>query len=141
MIREMRIEDYEALVSLWREAGLSFRPRGRDRREAIARELRGEEAIFLVADEGGRLVGSVLATHDGRKGWINRLAVHPERRRSGLARQLVGSAERRLRERGIDIVACLIEDGNDTSEALFRALGYARHPDIVYHAKRFDPDV
>jgi ribosomal protein S18 acetylase RimI-like enzyme len=140
-IRELRIEDYERLVSLWRDAGLPFRPRGRDRREAIERELSGAGAIFLIAEEQERLVGSVLGTHDGRKGWINRLAVLPSHRRSGVARALVGEAERRLRERGIGIIACLIEDGNDVSEAFFRELGYARYPEIVYHAKRLYPEV
>lgn len=139
-IRDFRIEDYEAVTDLWAEAGLPFRPDGRDRRDRIARELAGGQGLFLVAVAGDRLVGVVLGTHDGRKGWINRLAVASDSRRQGVARALVEEVEARLQLLGIAIVACLIEGENESSQALFAELGYVRHPEIVYHAKRFVPD-
>ncbi len=138
-IRDFQIEDYDAVIDLWTEAGLPFRPEGRDRREAIARELQGAQAVFLVAEEGGRIVGVVFGTHDGRKGWINRLAVAPDCRRRGFAEALVGEVEARLRRLGIVIVACLIERENAVSQTAFAKLGYTRHPEFVYHAKRFTP--
>jgi len=139
-IRDLRPEDYEGLTSLWEAAGLPYRPRGRDGRDRISREIEGECAIFLVAAEDSRLIGSVLGTHDGRKGWINRLAVHPEHRKRGIGRALVAEAEERLLKLGIEIVTCLIEDWNEESLAFFEWIGYARHPDIVYLSKRRSPD-
>ena len=138
-IRDFQIADYDAVTALWTKAGLPFRPDGRDRREAIAREVEGGRSLFVVAEEDGRVVGVVFGTHDGRKGWINRLAVAPDRRRRGLATALVGEVEMRLRRLGIVIVACLIEEENEVSQAAFAELGYARHPEIIYHAKRFVP--
>jgi len=38
-IRPLVIEDYDALVTLWQQAGLKFRPKGRDSREALGRQL------------------------------------------------------------------------------------------------------
>jgi len=140
-IRELRIDDYDALVTLWDAAGLSYRPRGRDRREHIAHELAGECSIFLVAEDDGRIIGSVLGTHDGRKGWINRLAVHPDYRRRGIGTQLVREVERRLDAMGIDIVTCLIEDWNTSSQEFFTVLGYHRHDDIHYYSKRKNAEV
>ncbi len=140
-IRALRIEDYDALIALWNVAGLSHRPRGRDSRAHIARELSGGCSIFLVAEEDGRFVGSVLGTHDGRKGWINRLAVHPDYRRRGIGTRLVREVERRLEEMGIEIVTCLIEDWNTSSQEFFAALGYLRHDDIHYYSKRKSPEV
>ncbi len=140
-IRELRPEDYDALIALWNAAGLSYRPHGRDRREHIAREIAGGCSIFLVAEDDGRIVGSVLGTHDGRKGWINRLAVHPDYRRRGLGTRLVRAVEARLDAMGIDIVTCLIEDWNEDSQAFFTALGYIRHDDIHYYSKRKSPEV
>jgi hypothetical protein len=135
-LRPLRPEDYDALVALWRDAGLSFRPRGRDTRAHLTREIRGPCSLFLGAERHGRLVAAVLGTHDGRKGWINRLAVHPQHRGRGLARALVAAVEQRLRARGIHIVACLIEEGNDRSVELFQRLGYREHPEIRYLTKR-----
>jgi ribosomal protein S18 acetylase RimI-like enzyme len=135
-IRNLRPEDYDRLVALWDEAGLPYRPQGRDQRERIAREIEGECSIFLAADDEGRLVGAVLGTHDGRKGWVNRLAVLPSHRGRGIGRALVAGLEDRLLELGIEIVTCLIEDWNENSMAFFERIGYVPHRDIVYFSKR-----
>lgn len=139
-IRKLGPEDYDRLVAVWREAGISYRPRGRDRRERIAREMEGSGAIFLVAEEEGRLIGAALGTHDGRKGWINRLAVLPKYRGRGVGRTLVRAVEHRLLEMGIEIVTCLIEEWNRDSMAFFERIGYVPHRDIVYYSKRRSPD-
>ncbi len=140
-IRELTIDDYDALCSLWREAGLSFRPNGRDQRERIAREIEGPCSIFLVAGEDGKLIGAILGTHDGRKGWINRLAISPCHRRQGIASALVAAVEEKLPARGIEIFAGQIEDWNESSMIFFELLGYTRHDDIIYYTKRKNPEV
>jgi ribosomal protein S18 acetylase RimI-like enzyme len=140
VIRDCRIEDYDKLISLWDEAGLHYRPRGRDSRRRIGQQLEQGNAIFLVAEMDGKLVGSVIGTHDGRKGWINRLAVHPSYRHCGLAKRLVAEVEKRLSEVGLEVIACLIELGNTASLQLFQSLGYERAWDIVYLSKRKSPD-
>jgi ribosomal protein S18 acetylase RimI-like enzyme len=140
VVRDFRIDDYGMLMRMWEESGLPHKPAGRDRMENIAREIRGPNAIFLVAEKCGQLVGSAFGTHDGRKGWINRVAVLPNFRRSGIAALLVKEVERRLSERGIDIVACLIEEWNKESMVFFEKLGYTRHKDIFYFTKRRQTD-
>ena len=140
-LRPLTIDDYDALRDLWEEAGLPCRPNGRDTRENIASQMRSNCSIYLVAEEDGRMVGAVLGTHDGRKGWINRLAVAPDQRRRGIAAMLVRAVEERLLERGIEIFACQIEDWNETSMTVFDRLGYTRHDDIIYFTKRLRPDV
>ena len=139
-IRELVPQDYDALIELWRSAELSYRPRGRDARERVIREMHGGGSVFLAAEEDGRIIGAVLGTHDGRKGWINRLAVVPMHRRRGVGRALVEAVEKRLRALGIQIVTCLIEDWNTKSMVFFDRLGYVRHPDIVYFSKRRSPE-
>ncbi len=139
-IRRLGISDYDRLTALWERAGLPYRPRGRDRRDRVAKELEGGRCAYLGAERDGELVGAVVATDDGRKGWINRLAVSPEARRSGIAKALVGAAEAVLAARGILIISCLIEGENEPSLGLFASLGYVRQDDIVYHARRLDPD-
>ncbi len=140
-IRDLKPGDYDELIALWEAAGLPYRPRGRDGRKRIAREIGGACSIFLAAEERGEsLVGAVLGTHDGRKGWINRLAVRPEHRGRGIGSALVAAVEERLRAMGIEIVTCLIEDWNEESMAFFERIGYVRHPDIVYFSKRRSPE-
>jgi ribosomal protein S18 acetylase RimI-like enzyme len=136
IVRELRLDDYEAVQRLWTEAGLAFRPQGRDKPERVAAELERGTAVFLLAEADGKVVGVVLGTHDGRKGWINRLAVAPAHQRRGIARLLVGEVEARLTALGLDIIAALIESENQVSLDFFRAIGYTHDVEIEYVSKR-----
>jgi hypothetical protein len=76
-IRQLTIEHYEAIIQLWRESDLPHRPNGRDSRAEMGRQMKSVPDLFLGAFDGGKLIGVVIGTEDTRKGWINRLAVHP----------------------------------------------------------------
>ena len=90
--------------------------------------------------QGPALVGVVLATHDSRRGYINRLAVAPTYRRHGLGRRLIASCEAWFASLGIEVWSALIENWNDASFAIFAAAGYTRHADITYVSKRERPE-
>jgi len=142
---ESRIEtlspgDYDALVDLWRDAGLPSRPKGRDRKDAILAQMALPNCRFLGArDPGGKLLGAAIANHEGRKGWINRIAVRPSLQRSGIARALVAACEEWLFGTGIQVVAALVEGDNPTSQSFFSACGYERDDTLVYFRKANDP--
>ena len=120
---------------------MPYKPAGRDRKESIAREIKKDGAIFLVGEINGEIVGSAFGTHDGRKGWINRVAVRPIYQRQGVAAKLVREVERRLEAMGIGIIACLIEDWNKDSIKFFKKIGYHGHKDIIYFTKRKEPEI
>lgn len=143
LIRDFRIADYDRVMALWAEGGLPLKPQGRDSRERIERQIALANVRFLVAEaaEGGQVIGTVLATHDGRKGWINRVAVASGLRRKGIGAELIRAAERWLGSQGMDILACLIEEDNAVSMAVFEKMGYKKHPEIIYFAKRKYPGV
>jgi ribosomal protein S18 acetylase RimI-like enzyme len=141
VIRELRGEDYDSLIALWKDSKLSHRPQGRDSREEIERQLVEPTSIFLAAEIDGMLVGAVLGTHDGRKGWINRLAVSPDHRKSGIARRLVEEVENRIYSFGLGIVAVFVEDWNSTSLEVFERLGYKRFEGIAYMTKRTEEEI
>lgn len=135
-IRPLKIDDYDDLIKIWDESGLRYKPKGRDRRDHIEREIEEPTAIFLVAEKDGKIIGSILGTHDGRKGWINRLAVHPEYQRQGIARKLVKEVEKRLEKMGIKIIACLVEEWNKGSMRFFEKMGYKEFEGVFYLTKR-----
>ena len=134
--------DADDIVDVWQAAGLPYRPTGRDAPEALLEQFAQPVCRFFGARDGsGRLVGVVLANHEGRKGWINRLAVRPEARRRGLARALLEACERWFEEEGILVVAALVEGYNEDSQALFEACAYDRDDSLVYYRKVKDPGV
>jgi ribosomal protein S18 acetylase RimI-like enzyme len=138
-IRPLGIDDYDAIMNLWRRTGLSsLRPNGRDSRDAFAHQLEADRSpqTVLVLEKEGELIGVVVATHDGRKGWINRLAVDPDHRRRGYAKRLIVAAEQAIRTQGIHVIAALIERENDASLELFQRAGYHLTDQICYLSKR-----
>jgi ribosomal protein S18 acetylase RimI-like enzyme len=136
---ELGKADYVEILDLWKRAGLNIRVEGRDSASAFAHQMAWGVQRVAGLRAGDRLVAVVLLTHDGRKGWINRLAVDPAFRRRGLARQLVTEAERWFaQELGLEVWAALIERENTASQVLFEHMGYGSH-DLVYVSKRTRP--
>jgi ribosomal protein S18 acetylase RimI-like enzyme len=140
-IRPLSVADYQKMMALWRRAGLhSIRPEGRDSRAAIARQLASGAQTILGLEIDAQLVGVVIATHDSRKGWINRLAVDPAHRRQGYARRLIEAAERVLRAQGMHVIAALIEGDNPASLKLFREAGYVEFDAEMHYVTKRDSD-
>ena len=135
LIRQFSQKDYDKIIELWRNAKLPFRPEGRDSSAKINEQIKNVTTIILVAEFNGKIVGTVLGTHDGRKGWINRLAVDTEFRRKDVAKRLVAELESRFEKIGLEVIACLIEGKNTASMEVFKKLGY-EELDVKYFSKR-----
>jgi N-acetylglutamate synthase len=141
ILRPMKITDYDPVIALWTTAGLPSKPHGRDSKSSFKHQLANPNTHYMVAEVSGEIVGNILTTHDSRKGWLNRLAVHPTLRRKGLGKALVAESERWLAKQGIGIWACQIEDWNEISMAMFEGLGYHKHTDILYFTKKKNEDI
>lgn len=135
-IRTFRIEDLPGARTLWEEAEDMSPPS----REEVERKLERDAELFLVAEEAGRLVGVVMGTFDGRRGWIFRLAVDPRLRRRGIARQLITELERRFLAMDVRRLRLLTLEGNDDGRAFWRAAGYEEFPGVVMFSKDMDED-
>ena len=140
-IRKLTINNYEEIIKLWTKASLPYKQKGRDRKEAIAAEMKANPEFFLGAFKDNHLVGMVIISCDMRKGWLNRLAVDPDYRHCGIAKALIAESEKILRKRGVRIFCALIEDYNAASKKLFNECGYVEHRDIIYFSKRDSSEV
>lgn len=138
--RVLSIDDYDSIVELWKTAGLPFKPKGRESKDAIKRHMENEPDLFIGIFDGDKLVGVAIGSHDYRKGWINRLAVHPAYRRRGIGLQLISAIEEALKKKGIAIYAALIEKPNQASLKLFEKAGYIFDDSILYVSKRESAD-
>ncbi|MFQ5837444.1 MAG: GNAT family N-acetyltransferase [Thermoplasmata archaeon] len=141
VIRSLSKENPERILALWRSARLPHRPKGRDLPTALREEMRSNPDLAIGAYIDSELVGTVLGTDDGRKGWINRLAVDPDYRGRGIGTRLLQEAESALQRRGRRIIAALVEDWNEDSLVFFQSNGYRLHEDIHYMSKRESEDV
>lgn len=140
-IIEYRNQDYDILVDLWNRSELPYKAKGRDSYESIKNEMKRGCGKFMFAMFNNKYIGSVLVTHDGRKGWINRVCVIPEYRKHGVAHKLVTTSEQWLSDQGIGIFACQIEAYNNNSFEAFQKMGYVNFEGIRYLTKRKNPDI
>jgi ribosomal protein S18 acetylase RimI-like enzyme len=121
-IRVFARPDTEAVVELWRAAGLT-RPWNDPRRD-IERKLTVQPELFLVAEADGEIVGSVMAGYDGHRGWLYYLAADPQRRGEGIGRALVAEAEAKLLAMGCPKVQLMVRPDNTAARGFYEALGY-----------------
>jgi ribosomal protein S18 acetylase RimI-like enzyme len=122
--------DVADVVLLWHACGLT-RP-WNDPAADIALARKGSNATVLIGRDDGALVASVLVGHDGHRGWVYYLAVHPDHRHNGYGRIMMDAAERWLRERGIEKLQLMVRPGNEGVKDFYQSLGYSMQERIIY---------
>ncbi|MDH0095909.1 GNAT family acetyltransferase [Ectopseudomonas hydrolytica] len=122
LIRPFQPADEAAVVELWQRCDLT-RP-WNDPHKDIQRKLKVQPELFLVGEIDGQLVASAMAGYEGHRGWVNYLAVCPEQRQRGLARQLMAHIEEQLLAMGCPKLSLQVRDSNTAALAFYERLGY-----------------
>jgi len=136
-IRVYAPADEEAVIGLWKACDLVRS--WNDPRKDIRRKLAVNPELFLVGVEEGKLVATVMAGYEGHRGWINYLAVSPERRRKGLGRAMMDEVERLLRQLKCPKINLQVRAGNRAVMEFYQRLGYGMD-EAVSMGKRLEHD-
>ena len=132
--RLMTIDDYEAAYDLWIKCGNGLNNKD-DSREGIEKYLKRNPDTCFAAVRDQRIIGVILAGHDGRRGIIHHMCVHPDCRRMGIAARLVSEAEKALKEEGIQKVFGLVFVDNEDANAFWEKQGYSLRTNLNYRNK------
>ena len=135
--KPVTIEDYDELFALWNSTEQSRRALNPvdDSPEGIARYLKRNPETCFAAVSDGKIIGVILAGHDGRRGIIHHMCVHPDFRRMGIASHLVSLAEEALQKEGIQKVFGLVFVDNDGANAFWEDQGYSLRTNLNYRNK------
>ena len=133
LLRAATSADAPAVLALWREA--EAEPTHTDNLESVSQLLRRDPASLIVAEENGRIIGSVIAGWDGWRGSIYRLAVAPPHRRRGLGRHLVRAAEERLTRVGASRLQAIVVESDLHATAFWRTSGWEEQTERLRFVK------
>jgi len=130
-ITEMKIADYDEVFALWQDTeGVGLHPDECDSRRGIGRYLARNPGLCFVARDGAKLVGTVLCGTDGRRGYLNHLAVVPGHRREGLGTALVRRCLAALKEIGIPKCNLFVLADNKAAIAFWEKLGWCVYEEV-----------
>jgi hypothetical protein len=121
-LRQYEPADKDNLVELWSVCEL-LRP-WNDSLEDIHLCVTTPSSELVVADSAGQLIGSAMLGHDGHRGWVYYLAVHPNWQRNGIGRSLMSYAEEWMDQRQVPKIQAMIRADNLPVRGFYKRLGY-----------------
>jgi ribosomal protein S18 acetylase RimI-like enzyme len=134
---EFSIEAYDKVMSLWQLCegiGLS----GADSKRNIKSYLERNPAMSFIAQHNDVIVGAVLGGHDGRRGYIHHLAVHPDYRYKGIGKELVERCLVALQSIGIQKCHLFIFNNNTAGIGFWNKIGWTQRFDISLISKTIE---
>jgi N-acetylglutamate synthase len=138
-ITPFTMSDYDPVIALWQMSdgvGLS----DADSPEKIQFYLERNPGMSFIARQEGVIVGAVLSGHDGRRGYIHHLAVHPDYRRQGIGQQLIDHCLAALHAIGIQKCHLFIFTDNRSGIAFWQSTGWSYRQDIAVMSKMIESE-
>lgn len=132
-VRVMTPEDWDGVAAVW-ENHEGTNPVD-DSPEGFAKYLRRNPTTSFVAEDDGRIIGTILAGHDGRRGIFHHVSVLSEYQKQGVGKMLVDSAAEALRKEGINKVLLVVFKHNENGNAFWEHMGFTVRDDLYYRNK------
>ena len=131
-MRLMSIEDYDQVYSLWLQTeGMDLNAID-ESREGIEKYLKRNPQTCFVEERNGKIVGAILASHDGRRGTLHHLAVQDKYRGQGIGKALALKAIEALQKEGIIRAALFVYCSNYHGMNFWNSLGFKVERDYLY---------
>ncbi len=119
----MRDADLAPALELWRNTN-GVGVRSEDNIPTLSQFLaRNPSSCFVLSDDQ-TVVGTVLGAFDGRRGYINHLAVHPHYRKHGYGQALLDHAVQALRGEGVHKVFLFVFEDNQEAITFYQHRGW-----------------
>ncbi|OOF32249.1 GNAT family N-acetyltransferase [Salinivibrio proteolyticus] len=129
VIREMDISDYPQVIELWSETEAMLL-RDADSIENIGKYLKRNPNLSFVALDGDKVVGAILVGTDGRRGYVQHLAVNSNCRGQGIGAKLISSAVEALSKVGIAKTHLFVANENINAQSFYEKLGWFSRDEV-----------
>lgn len=133
MIRLFTMNDYDEVYQLWKSIpGVGLRSID-DSGAGIEQFVRRNPTTNFVSVEDGRIVGSALSGHDGRRGYLYHVSVDESYRHRAIARQLIEHIMEAMKKENITKLALVCYSSNANGNAFWNSLGWEIREDLNYY--------
>lgn len=132
-IEDFELNMYEEIRALWLKVG--FKLSKSDEQEKIAQLLNHNPGLLLIVKNENQIIGSVLGTTDGRRGYIYHLAIDPAFQKQNLGSELIEELFHRFQKQGIDKVHGFVLNTNETVTHFYEQHGCYRRPELFMMSK------
>lgn len=132
-IRPMTKDDYDEVYEMWQTTSKRALSNA-DSREQIERYLDRNMGMSQVAVIDRKIVGTVLAGHDGRRGFIHHMAVMPQYRRKHIGHSLANKAIEKITAEGIDKTHIFCYQNNETGQDFWLDFGFKKRNDVFVYS-------
>ena len=137
-IREFRFpDDYAHTLKLWEGIETGVKVGRSDTFEEIQKKVQRDPDLFLLAEQGEEIIGSVIGGYDGRRGLIYHMAVHPNFRQQGIGERLLGEVEKRLQAKGCVKCYLLVFADNERAIRFYENRGWFEMTEDRIFGKEF----
>ena len=109
IIRIMTVNDHKRLIPFWKE---HYFYSSMDELPSFTLFLDKNPDLSFVVEDSGEIIGTVLGSFDGRRGYIQKLVVHKEKRRQGIGQKLLETVIQKLISMGIAYIPIASEPEN-----------------------------
>ena len=129
----MQIDDYEDVHGLWMTIrGFGIRSID-DSKEGVERFLQRNPTTSVVAVFEGRIIGSILCGHDGRRGCFYHVCVHEQFRKQGIGKAMAVFAMKALQKEQINVVSLIAFRDNEVGNQFWKCVGWTFREDLNYY--------
>ena len=132
-IRLMTIKDYEAVYNIWKTNTQYINLNEiDDSKEGINKFLKRNPNSCFVAEDKEKIIGTIMAGHDGRRGFIYHTIVLEEYQNNGIGKQLVYNVIKAFQNDNIHKVALGVYNKNKKAYEFWQKLGFSPRKDFIY---------
>ena len=129
LLSELLVIDGESFTAPWNLSAPAFR-------HACRATTEHRVIIAQATASGDSAIGFAIVGRSAGQAYLQRLAVHPTHRRTGIARSLVVQASQWTSARGADSMLVNTEPTNKAALALYHSLGFVTLPDPLVVLER-----
>ncbi|AEV81326.1 N-acetyltransferase GCN5 [Actinoplanes sp. SE50] len=123
ILRAAQASEWSRILDFWASAAEND-SRPADTPAAVEALVGRDPEALILAVDGDKIVGTIIAGWDGWRCHLYRLAVAPDRRRAGLGGRLIAAAEQRFRALGGTRADAMVLDANTGAHGIWAAYGY-----------------